>query len=79
MYKILYLPTAQYVVSGESTHTHMKQVSFLSNKDAKETMKYKEFRFFSFERGKEPFVYLSDRPKTERGCIPKHLFEVVEC
>ena len=79
MYKLLYLPTAEYVIDGTSTYTKPKDLKFDTKQDA--TYAIETLGIYQISRVIKTNVISGLKQPTnysDRKRIPKYLIEVVE-
>jgi hypothetical protein len=75
MFKIIYLPTVEYVIDGHSKVVDPQVLYFDTFEEAKERLTN---GFFKTSQKKEGLIYLSSTKTGTSRLVPNHLFEILE-
>ena len=80
MYKILHLPTATFVLDGNSTRENIKSLVFKTKKAAENYIISNSFRVSKYYPWSEGSVYdLKYDHSLREEEVPRHLLEVIKC
>jgi hypothetical protein len=82
-YKIVYLPTCEYVIDGNSKPFDPQVLYFDNIDEAKDTLIHKFFkpyknRLDKFGRSAPDIIFCSDTQFGVKDIIPNHLFDIIE-
>jgi hypothetical protein len=80
MYKIVHLPTAEYVIDGHSTVDNPQVLYFDEKGEAKNSLLNNYFRSYPLSKTVS-IIFMSSstfRKPNSSNAIPKYLFEIVE-
>lgn len=77
MYRILYLPNAEYVINGDSTVDNPNLLGFDTLEEAEVAFETYYFKRYDYKPGIS-FIYNSLKNNGNRIVIPTYLLEIVE-